>query len=74
MARTKTACTTVSDGKRNGNGTARLGFAQKLWLAADRSHGTENAAWDSLRDALLPRLLSGEVRVDRMDRVDRRGE
>jgi hypothetical protein len=41
--------------KSNG---ATLGFEEKLWPAADKLR-----ALSALRDALLPRLMSGEVRV-----------
>jgi len=59
------------------NGGANLGFEQTLWAAADKLRGHMAAAVRSqveanleqshslaaLRDALLPKLLSGEVRI-----------
>jgi hypothetical protein len=61
--------------KQNGGGN--LGFEQTLWAAADKLRGHMDATVHSqveanpershtlatLRDALLPKLLSGEVRV-----------
>ncbi len=47
MARPKkTAYTTAADKSngKNGNGTANLGFEQKLWLAADKLRGTMDSA------------------------------
>ena len=43
MASKKTAYAT-GNGKRNGNGTANLGFEQKLWLAADKLRGNMDAS------------------------------
>ena len=43
MASKQTAYTTGNE-KRNGNGTANLGFEQKLWLAADKLRGNMDAS------------------------------
>jgi type I restriction enzyme M protein len=44
MARNKTVYSTAAESKRNGNGTANLGFEQKLWLAADKLRGNMDAS------------------------------
>lgn len=54
----------MASAKRAKEGTttgAVLGFEEKLWLAADK-----------LRDALLPRLLSDELRVCDAERLAER--
>ena len=41
MARNKNVYPTTAKAKQNGNGTANLGFEQKLWLAADKLRGNK---------------------------------
>jgi type I restriction-modification system DNA methylase subunit len=43
MARNKTVYPT-GRARQNGNGTANLGFEQKLWLAADKLRGNMDAS------------------------------
>ena len=59
--------------KSNGDTGANLGFEAKLWQMADGLRNNMDAAeykhvvlgltLATLRDALLPKLLSGELRV-----------
>jgi len=46
--------------------TANLGFEAKLWLTADRlrNNPIPSRTLATLRDTLLPKLLSGELTVD----------
>jgi hypothetical protein len=53
--------------KYSGNSRGGLDFEAHLWPAADKMRGpmdaSESSTLDALRDALLPKLLSGELRV-----------
>ncbi|BAZ24400.1 hypothetical protein NIES4073_52950 [Kalymmatonema gypsitolerans NIES-4073] len=57
MVRTK-------NNQKNNNG-AKLGFEETLCLAADKQRGHMDAA----EDTLLPKLLSGEIRVKEAEKM-----
>jgi len=56
---------TTGNTKSTGNSVGALGFEATLWATADKLHGNllESRTLAVLEDAVLPKLLSGELRV-----------
>jgi type I restriction enzyme M protein len=67
----------MAKSKSDKNNGATLGLEQTLWLAADKLRKNIDAAeylytlhikpLSRLRDALLPKLMKGEIRVKRFN-------